>query len=291
MSTPYTPTRRRTILDAYFAALGRTRGLAGPQTEDIAIISSLWDEYVDETPFINLSRCPYSNAVIQHSFDPYGLDGLWWNYDATARPSDVLPETFFALSGAVRLGPKVDSVPFLCKPGPEAPFVIPRIMARKEITAVVSSFQVGSHMAFPVFYFANPMPFDLERVNTWGTSSYRFLNQGGSISWNTSSWEPTDFDFNLRPWIESGRLQWIAPGDPDMVLHNDLGGCPYLDLPGRQYPLNIENGQVWKGVYWDVAEPSATIPEVEAPKTKFCRNCGKEVKPTAAFCPGCGTKQ
>jgi hypothetical protein len=37
--------------------------------------------------------------------------------------------------------------------------------------------------------------------------------------------------------------------------------------------------------------PVEEIPEVsEAPQTKFCTNCGKEMAVTVKFCPDCGTK-
>jgi predicted amidophosphoribosyltransferase len=31
--------------------------------------------------------------------------------------------------------------------------------------------------------------------------------------------------------------------------------------------------------------------KIEAPRSRFCSNCGTEAGPGAKFCPGCGTKQ
>ncbi len=288
MSTPYTSAERRKLLDEYFAALERTRELEGATDADVETLSRLWDEYVAGTPIVDLARCPFTLEVVHHSFDPFGLDGLWWNFDATARPTEALPSTYFALTGAVHLAEPVEVAPFLCKPGPEVPFVIPRILERQEIKAVVSCHKVGDHTSYPIFYFARPIPFNLERVNTWGTADYRFVNQVGDHGWNTSSWDRSDFDFDLRPWIEMGKLLWIAEGDGKVELHTDAAACPYLGLPGRRVPLNVEGGEVWSSVSW--TEAPIESPKPAEPAKRFCRNCGAEVNPGATFCPACGTK-
>ncbi len=255
-----TASERRALLDEYLALLERLRMLS--MTCDVSEgekkaraeaaidpvqerISKLWDLYVAGLPALRLSRCPFSGAEVRLSIDSCGLDGLFWNHDAPARKLEPMPPTFFALAGAVRLGSQIESAPFLAKPGPEAPWVVPRLLARSEIKAVVSFLPVGPHVAYPIFYFADPIPRDVERVNTWGTSDCRYAGPFGEPWWSAVHSGPEDYDFDLRPWIRAGKLLWIAPGDSRGALRSVQDDCPFLDLPGRRYPLCIERGKVW----------------------------------------------
>lgn len=256
---PFTERSRRALLDAYALAVARMEETAqayedasdeereprdAAYTGALDVIRSLRDEYRARVPVMALSRCPLTGVLVRHSIDPYGIDGLWWDYEGPVRPQEHLPPSYFALTGALRHGDPVESTDFLVKPGPEAPFVMPRILARPEVVAVVSSLPVGRHQAFPIFYFADPAP-EIERVNTWGTTAYWLPGPDGEIGWFEAIETVADFDFDLRPWIASGKLRWIAPGDAQVELRQDVAGCPYLDLPGRRGIVRIKHGQVW----------------------------------------------
>ncbi|MCB8932244.1 MAG: zinc-ribbon domain-containing protein [Fimbriimonadaceae bacterium] len=253
----YDASARRTLLDAYFEALERMRSeqeTSDAKPETVAELGALWDRYVEGTPRPMLSRCPFSKEAVHHSIDPYGLDGLWWAFDSPARPIETLPPTFFALTGAVKLGSDREAIPLLCKPGPEVPFVVPRVLRHTAVRAVVTSLPIGAHTGFPIFYFANPIPWDLERVDTWGTGLYRFETLEGRNAWHSSGWEPEDFDFDLARWMRAGKLFWIDPDDPDGGLRGDPDGCPFLDVQGRRLPMNLQGTQVWDGVIFSEQE-------------------------------------
>jgi hypothetical protein len=262
LQNAFTESERRALLDDFFQALEemnkasdacRDTGAASGSSLDAKLVrlqqrvSDLWDEYLERVPFLPLSRCPFTGDKVLHSIDPYGIDGLWWNYDASIRPTENLPPTYFALAGAMKLADEVESFPFLCKPGPEVPYVVPRLLQRAEIRAVISSIRVGAHQGFPIFYFADPVPYDIERINTWGANVYTFLNEEGKIRWNVVYDTPEDFDFELEKWINAGKLLWIAPGDEQLTLHSEVGHCPYLGLSGRRSILRIQNNEVWTG--------------------------------------------
>ena len=208
-------------------------------------IGHLREEYRARVPLLRVSRCPFSGAVIRHSVDTLGLDGLWWNHADPVRPEESLPPTFFALTGAVQLWDPVGASPFLCNPGPDAPYVLPRLLANTNLRAVVSSCAVGHHRAFAIVYTADPVPTDMARVNTWGAGHYTFHDRDGRLC--RTSWEPSieDADFDLAPWIRSGRLLWIAPDDATLQLRSVVSGCPYLSVGGAHAFVRMLDNTVW----------------------------------------------
>lgn len=206
---------------------------------------SRWRQaYEDSLPRLVLGRCPFSRELFYHSFDPFGLDGLWWNFEAPVRPLEELLPSYFALTGAVCLGSSIESAPFLCKPGPGLPYVLPKLLKHPEIEAVIRELTVGPHRAFAVVYFARSFPPGLSPANEWGTDR-AYLRTAGSVGWVSSIEQPADFDFDLRPWLEQGKLHWMAAEDPTESLHSGAKDCPYLDLAGERKLQRIEHGKVW----------------------------------------------
>jgi len=259
---PFPTERRRALIDQYFATQHseheisqlseRATGLDAARLAQhhqfyVRRSLDLREEYTIGVPVLPLSRCPFTNEVVQHSIDYLGLDGLWWDYDAAARPPEQLPATFFALTGALRLADTIPWFPFLCIPGPEVPYVLPRLLEHPAIVAVLSSVAIGAHQGYAITYFANPVPYDIPRVNTWATNTYTFPNEDGELAWDAQPDNPDEFGFDLEPWISSRQLLWIAPGDQTLALRDTVSGCPYLRLPGRRSITCIQEGDVW----WD----------------------------------------
>ncbi|HUP84371.1 MAG TPA: hypothetical protein VM143_01770 [Acidimicrobiales bacterium] len=260
--TELTEGRRRALLREAFAAgrsfreidaeLSEAGGTDGTERLRMLLehyretITVLLNEYRQGVTRVELTRCPFTTQAVSFAIDTLGLDGFWWNYDGAVRPSETeLPDTFFALSGAVRLDGLVRPAPFLAKPGPEAPYVLPRILEHPSMTAVLSSATIGEHPAYAIAYFAEPMPWDLPRVNSWGANHFWYVGADGGRGWDEEPLVEEDMDFDLAPWIAEGKLRWIAPEDATLELHEGLTRCPYLELPGRQLILRIEDGDVW----------------------------------------------
>jgi hypothetical protein len=274
MQHSFTPEERQALLDAYFAALAERRRLgeqalaasagqdeAAPVETDEALevslaaleqeMERLWMTYAGGVPHVGLSRCPFTGEVFTHSLDYYGLDGLWWHYEAAARPEEEYLPTFFALDGALALSEPLDNTPLLVATGPEIPFVLPRLLQYTQIKAVLSSFGVGHHQAYFIVYYADPMLWEIDRVNEWGADYYRYVDIEGALQ--VDAYLDDERDFDLEAWIRAGQLLWIAPGDAEFQLRGHLTDCPYLNLPGSRNPVYLQNGERWEGENLDDA--------------------------------------
>jgi hypothetical protein len=258
-ATPFNAEQRRKLLDEYFAAqqgldevsalIGRSTGTDAQRLMEHEHFYrqqtlAMESQYKAGVPVIELSRCPFTGDVMRHSLDHFGLDGLWWNYEISIRPISPLLKSYVALTGAVKLDGPVLRAPFVCKPGPEVPYVIPRLLTRQEITAVLSSVRIGSNTGYAITYFGNPPPPKIPLINTWGCDTYSYLDEKGDYHWDSEPGSPNDFDFNLEPWISKGRLRWIYPGDTTLTLRKEVSACPYLGLEGRKKSLIIYEGKV-----------------------------------------------
>lgn len=191
--------RRDEISDRMYWGDGALQDRLEPEFEKLQQqVSDIVEEYMAGVPVMPVSRCPFTGLTVNQSIDTFGLDGMWWNYEAAARPAVELPETYFALTGAVRLSILVENFQFLCVPGPEMPYVVPRLLNYDGIRAVLSTVRVGVHQAFMVFYFASPMVYGIDRVNDWASDSYTYENAEGDSFWESNDVTPDDMDFDLK---------------------------------------------------------------------------------------------
>jgi len=243
MNLPFRPSRRRALLDRYFALLAEVEenDQAGEELRRLAA------EYEAGLPRLTLARCPFTALEMRHSFDPYGLDGLWWDAYSPQRPWLERLYTCQAITGAVTLTQPVEWFPFLAKPGPGVPYVIPHVLSADPVRAVLYSLPVARHTAYCITYFAPDELDGVEWPNDWGTD--RRWATGGSTGpgWYEAPEDEASWDFNLRPWIQDGKLLWIAPGDENFRLRSGLEQCPYLDLAGERRMQRVCQGEVWFG--------------------------------------------
>lgn len=209
-------------------------------------LSVMYERYREWLPRLPLSRCPFCDQIAARSFDPYGLDGLWWHYDLPIRAlNEPRCPHFFAFTGAVQLDwERIVDVPKVVLVGPEVPFVVPRMLQGQPVRAVISSIAVGDNTAYPIFYFADPIP-DISRINDWGTSGYTFIKANGSSAWDEVVPDIGEYDFELAPWLDSSQVRYILPDDASLTLRSGAAGCPYLDLPGRRDLVFTQYGEAW----------------------------------------------
>lgn len=192
---------------------------------------------------VPVSRCPFTGEAVAFPIDTVDLDGWWWDAEQPARRMPGhLPRPWLAMGGAMRLAPAVRWAPFVARPGPEVPYVVPRLLEGTDVVAVVSQVPVGPHTGFAVNYFGRA-PEGRRLVGLWGSSSYPVRVSGGWRWDDVPAWTP-DYDFALRPWLEEGRLYWIAPGDESLTLHSGADGCPYVDLQGEHEGAIVDEGEV-----------------------------------------------
>lgn len=249
--SPFTAPERDLLLRRFRAGYEQTRR-AELETHDQdaidegrRIMAAASKEYVDAVPIVRLSRSPVTAAVFESSLDIDGIDGLWWGYDYEYRPWVDPPAGFFAWTGALKIDGPLPEWSLKAMVGPEVPFVLPRILDHPAISAVVSTVMIGDHVGFPIVYYADPVPPDLERVDDWGHRSYTYLRPDGSPTSVHSTQDDAEKDFDLRPWLERGRLSWIEPGDLGLKLRDGADGCPYLDLPGERRRRYVEGDDTW----------------------------------------------
>jgi hypothetical protein len=207
------------------------------------------ERYIDAVPIVRISRSPISGAVFENSLDIFGIDGLWWAYDRDYRPFVERVATFFAWTGALTLEgpPPVWSLKTMVGPG--VPFVLPRMLRHPHMTAVISSLLIGEHVGYPIVYFADPTPFELVRVDDWGRDHYQYVREDGTPASQHAVQHSAEKDFELEPWLESGKLRWIAPGDLGLELRSGVKGCPYVGLEGERGRQYFQRGRSWVSAY------------------------------------------
>jgi hypothetical protein len=198
------------------------------------------EAYLLALPRVPVARCPFTDEIAAIAIDTYGLDGPWWDYQAALRPVEARPATMIAFTGALHLDLPVEETVHLVKPGPGAPYVLPRLLGVPGVQAVIRGTAVGRHRGWTVCYFAASRPAETQGANDWGADHYRV---GGGWDTVPEDFDPRDFD--LTPWIEQGRLAWIAPGDESATLRREVEGCPYLGVAGTHEVQRVQDGVVW----------------------------------------------
>jgi hypothetical protein len=231
------------ILELY-KRRGAAEAAGDPARQEIgAEVAALERQYARRVPRPVVSFDPISQEPFRLGIDTFGLDGFWWEVDGPGRPSDEpLPLTWYAFTGALRLAEPYEDNGFTVKLGAVAPYVVPRVLQRPGVVAVVSTVPVGHHAAWLVVYFAPwPDPPPGKRLNEWARSSYRVRGGEGPFGWDTAFDYPLEWDFDLAPWIRMGKLLWTPPDDPGAVARTGTQGCPYLDLhrPGDPQGMGI----------------------------------------------------
>lgn len=202
------------------------------------------DQYTKILPEISVARCPETDTVVRYPIDVIGLDGWFWDFDSPWRRPPAVPHTWLTMCGAIQLREPVAFAPFMCRPGPGAPYVIPRILTHEGVRAVINQVSVGPQIGWAISYFG-PRPQGTELENTWGANVYDvYTDDGEWLGWNEHESPVEEYDFELAPWLESGKLLWIAAGDPDTQLRTGIAECPYLGIEGEHRKAGIFRGEL-----------------------------------------------
>ncbi len=205
-------------------------------------IGELLNQYFARLPRYPFGRCPVCSVLLEQVFDPWGLDGFWWQEDSNGRcPEPSACEHFRVLTGALNLngkpplGGEAES-----HPGPEAPYVIPKVLEMPTMVAVIASLPMtNGYTAFPVSYFSKDPPPSPALANPWTRTSCSFIARNGrsGFMYKTDPW-----DFELLPWVQKNKVQWIEPGDPQTILKSGrTARCPYVDLKGLRLQQEIRS--------------------------------------------------
>lgn len=254
---PFTPEQRRDLLNRTNKLLREySRLMRQAEEEDsdqlfdqadelFGQAQALRQDYFDRLPRIVMSCCPYDQKPLVRTFDPYGLDGPWWDPDAS--PEESPPCTHFCvLRGALYYnGQRPVAGDTEVHPGPEVPYVVPRLLETPGMAAVIGRIEMqNGYVAYPIAYFAEKRPPVEELVPAWPRTMYLYETQLGEPGWKTDE-DPWDFD--LRPWLRQGKLKWCPPDSDNSTLSDEpTEKCPYLDLPGRRVRIIVHSNQSWE---------------------------------------------
>lgn len=201
-------------------------------------------EYFDRLPRVLMSVCPFTGEPLRRAFDPWGLDGFWWHQRPLAKIEEpAAPPTFRVLLGALSLagrGPSeaVETV----MPGPEVPFVVPRLLALPGMVAVVHRLALETgDVAHTIGYFSEEeIPPELLHQH-WLRADLWFKDEEGDPGWLIAN---DAWDFELAPHVAAGALRWVreGPDGPEVAGAAD-GPCPYAGLEGERRPQAIAGGE------------------------------------------------
>lgn len=245
-------TERDALLERAWATDGRLYpedGSPRPKNRDAVRLREVYyqvlGEYGDRLPRVVMSACPFSGEVLRRSFDPWGLDGPWWYQDREVAIEEPRPpDTFKVLLGALALrGREPSEARAPVEPGPEVPFVVPRLLELPGMIAVVSRLELETgDLAYPIAYFSPEEIPPVQLHQFWLKQDFWFTQENGSSAWLIAN---DVWDFDLAPWVERGKLRWITPGDRNGVVVDGASGrkCPYLDLPGDRLPQVLVWGE------------------------------------------------
>lgn len=251
----FTKERRQTLIDAInvieaedarlvAAAPGawtRAREQLQKQREPFA------DAILAEMPMLPMSRCPFCGFVAEQTFDPHGIDGLWWRGPGATREIHAPPRCphYFCFTGAVALARPLDVLPFGVSLGPEVPFVVPSILKHPGMRVVISSTPIGRHTGYPIFYYGDPIIPETAGLNDWGHHLWTYYEDGQPRGSRGRLLFDEECDYDLAPWVAQGKVRYVLPGDETMTLRTGVDGCPYLDLPGRRRLNRLHNGVLY----------------------------------------------
>jgi len=190
-------------------------------------------EYSDRLPRLILSKCPHCGAPLKRAFDPYGLDGPWWQAAGICKVEEPAHCGHFqVMLGAVALHGRVPvEVKEEVLPGPDVPFVVPKLLELPNMVAVVSWVSLATgDTALPIAYFSTEEIPPVMLHQPWCRKDYWFKTETGDSGWSVAN---DLFDFDLKPFLGKGQLKWVDLEEKDLPLH-PVGNeeCPFLDLPG-----------------------------------------------------------
>jgi hypothetical protein len=205
----------------------------------------LLEEYFARLPRLSLSRCPHCGEVLRRAFDPWGLNGLWWQPSEAKQIAEPTVCSHFAvLLGAVSVnGLPPHAGPYGANSGPEVPYVIPEILKLPTMVAVLSSLPMANgYTAYPIAYFSEKPPAPGSLTAPWTKRQYNYKDASGGSCWTIKT-DPWDFD--LVPWAAVGKLKWIPPGSGRLEISEEPATAfPYANLPGKREQLVIQNDRL-----------------------------------------------
>lgn len=208
----------------------------------IRSLRSLEKEYAENLPLTSLSRCPICQTVAKFPIDTERFDSPWWDDGTLHYPDIDVCEHFYLLQGSV----KFDSTEIfqgrrgVVYPGPDKPFVIPRLLRETTISVVISEVRLADRFTgYPVCYFSQNPEIEVVQHQSWARKTYRVLDVDGNHIMNHAANLPWDFD--LPRWHAREKIWWISPTNGSLTLERVLPP-PFDVAQGRGVNQVIRSG-------------------------------------------------
>jgi hypothetical protein len=211
-------------------------------------------QYVEGLPRLVVGRCPFCERLTRRTVDVFGLDGPWWNVHGPDTTPEACEHYLVTLGALNFLGQDkqqaVRDSKGQIEPGPEVPFIVPRLMRLGNVRCVICAHNVDDSR-FTIFcmsYYADPpLPAELG-VQPWPRNVFYFRphdrHAERHVAWSSRDEER---DFEIADWIDDAdqRVGWLAPGDEHSALmFRNTSGCPFIGVPGSQADISIREGRL-----------------------------------------------
>ncbi|MBW1809385.1 MAG: hypothetical protein JRJ87_14415 [Deltaproteobacteria bacterium] len=201
------------------------------------------EDYFERLPRVQMSVCPYCGKAYLHSFDPFGLDGLWWHEERLVTVNEPPAcEHFRLILGAYKITRTDPSeATGTVRPGPEVPFVVPDIIDLPGMRAVVGRLEMKTgDIAYPIVYFSDVKTRAIDLCAPWLKVEYWFKDEHGNSAWNISN---DEWSFDLEKYIEDKRLGWVdLTAKKPRVETSASRECPFVGTEGVRQPQIIYSG-------------------------------------------------
>jgi len=202
-------------------------------------------EYVENIPYLAVSRCPVCEERLEVTIDTTGLGGpWWWKYCPVILAPHISCEHFQVFLGALNLNGKQPlEVTKTVIVGPSLPFVNDRLLQMDGVAAVLSEINIEQgYVAYLVAYFSEEPLDQSELHQEWRHDTYALVNEDGEA---VASEQKLDlWNFDLTDWLDQDKLYFISPDDDSLTLKKEMPS-KYNNTDGIKKQQSITNGEIW----------------------------------------------
>ncbi len=197
-------------------------------------------EYAEALPTVVVSRCPFCDKPACVRCDLIDFTGPWWHPDFVVPDEASRCPHFLGVLGSVHRNGETHMAGRLdVFPGPEVPFVVPRLLSFPGMTAVVGTLTMRNGCtAYPVGYFAPRRPPTEDRFASWARTVHAFDTPTGP-GWRGPEAER---EFELYRFVLAGAVQLL---NSSMKLYVPSADDPLLRVAGSTASTAVRRRSSW----------------------------------------------
>lgn len=200
-----------------------------------AELAALKAAYWARLPVYLLARCPICGGAVREAVDTFSLNGLGWrnrqpdgfgwrsgrHYEAACAHAQIVAY------GVNLNGIRPDDVTQWVGIGSERPFVMAPLIALDDTYVVMHTLPVGRADG------RSDQTYTLHFTTYFTADSAAFEAVTRPFHQEQTLFVPGLGDYELRPWVERGKLYWLDGDDPALPLRGGPADAfPYGDMAG-----------------------------------------------------------